>query len=182
MDAGPQTEAAPGPDGPVLLCFDGSDNARGAIETAGRLLKRRHAIVVSVWQPAVAMTPLDLMGDAVGRFSGLYEEMDDAGSKLAADQAAEGVKIATAAGFDARPLAVEGAATWAEIVRVAERERAEAVVLGARGLKGVGSVLLGSVSARVLQHCGRPVLVIPAAGDRSRGSVREREAEPDDHE
>jgi hypothetical protein len=35
------------------------------------------------------------------------------------------------------------------------------MVLGARGLGGVGS-LLGSVSHRVLQHADRPVLVIPS--------------------
>ena len=34
---------------PVLLCFDGSDEAARAIAHAGRLLGTRQAVVLSVW-------------------------------------------------------------------------------------------------------------------------------------
>ncbi len=39
---------------------------------------------------------------------------------------------------------------------------AEAIVLGSRGLTGVKSLLLGSVTHAVLQHADRPVLVVPS--------------------
>src|SRR3954453_11842995 len=42
-------------DGPLLLCYDGSEDAKHAIEHAGRLLGERDALVVTVWQPTPAL-------------------------------------------------------------------------------------------------------------------------------
>jgi nucleotide-binding universal stress UspA family protein len=35
------------------------------------------------------------------------------------------------------------------------------IVAGSRGLRGLKSVVLGSVSSGLVNHAGRPVLVIP---------------------
>lgn len=48
----------------------------------------------------------------------------------------------------------------AEIVRVAEEEGCDLIVLGSRGLNAVQSFLLGSVSDRVTHHAHCPVLVV----------------------
>ena len=48
------------------------------------------------------------------------------------------------------------------ILDVADELDAEAIVLGSRGLTGVKSLLLGSVSHAVLQHADRPVMVVPS--------------------
>jgi nucleotide-binding universal stress UspA family protein len=40
---------------------------------------------------------------------------------------------------------------------------ASAIVIGSRGLTGLKSVLLGSVSHAVLQHADLPVIVAPSA-------------------
>ena len=37
-------------DGPVLLCYDGSDSAKRAIGEAGDLVRRRRAVVLNVWE------------------------------------------------------------------------------------------------------------------------------------
>jgi nucleotide-binding universal stress UspA family protein len=37
------------------------------------------------------------------------------------------------------------------------------VVMGSRGLAGLRSVLLGSVSDHVLRHIHRPILIVPPA-------------------
>jgi nucleotide-binding universal stress UspA family protein len=39
------------------------------------------------------------------------------------------------------------------------------IVLGSRGLTGLRSVLLGSVSTAVVHHADRPTLVIHSPGD-----------------
>ena len=48
----------------------------------------------------------------------------------------------------------------AEIIRVAETEGCDLIVLGSRGLSGFQSLLLGSVSDRVTHHAHCPVLIV----------------------
>src|SRR3954447_18924649 len=52
VDPGGHTRTA---DGPLLLCYDGSDDAKHAIEHAGRVLGGRDALVLTVWQPTLAL-------------------------------------------------------------------------------------------------------------------------------
>ncbi len=53
--------------------------------------------------------------------------------------------------------------TIAETILVAAGDvDANVIVLGTRGLSGLKSVLLGSVSHAVLQHADRPVMVVPS--------------------
>jgi nucleotide-binding universal stress UspA family protein len=46
-----------------------------------------------------------------------------------------------------------------QIVTTARSRDVDLVVLGARGLRTIGRLLLGSVSETVLHHVGRPVLI-----------------------
>lgn len=48
------------------------------------------------------------------------------------------------------------------ILDAAENVSAEAIVVGSRGLTGVKSLLLGSVSHAVLQHADLTVIVVPS--------------------
>ncbi len=48
----------------------------------------------------------------------------------------------------------------AQIVRVAEREEADLIVLGSRGLNVLKTLLLGSVSEHVVRHAHCSVLVV----------------------
>lgn len=143
----------------ALLCYDGSAAARLAIERAAAIVVERAAVVLAVWTPAAALTPLDPLGDAVGELSGIYAELDAAGARAAEERAAEGAGRARNAGFDAQPRAEQGRA-WSTIVEVADELEATVVVLGARSHSTAGA-LLGSVSERVVRHSRRPVLILP---------------------
>src|SRR5262249_4136147 len=75
--------------------------------------------------------------------------------------AEHGAHLAAELGFDARPIWVADQRKIAEtIVEDAAELDVDLIVLGARGLTGVRA-FLGSVSNNVLQHAGRPVLVVP---------------------
>jgi hypothetical protein len=44
---------------PVLLCFDGSDDAAAAIAQAAELLASRRAVVLTVWEPVATWESYD---------------------------------------------------------------------------------------------------------------------------
>jgi nucleotide-binding universal stress UspA family protein len=145
---------------PVLLCYDGSDEARRAIRVAGELLGGP-ALVLTVWEP-FELSLLSPVGDAIAIGSGLGGEFDELAGEAASKIAAEGAEVAREAGLDASPLARRGHPR--EVILDTARElHARAIVLGSRGRGGVESALLGSVSTELLHHCRDvPLLVVPA--------------------
>jgi nucleotide-binding universal stress UspA family protein len=73
-----------------------------------------------------------------------------------------GAALACEAGLDADALAVQtGAGIWPALLSIADEHNVAALVAGRRGLSGVKSVLLGSVSAGLVHHSRRPVLIVP---------------------
>lgn len=149
---------------PILIGYDGSDSAKQAIERGAGLLAGRPAVVATVWQSAEQIAAAAVVGVPAGVAGEAARRLDDAAVRQAEELATEGVELATAAGVEATSLtAPADPNVWATIVRVAEQHGAAAVVLGARGRSPLKSALLGSVSSGVLNHCARPVLVVPAA-------------------
>ena len=144
----------------MLLCYDGSDHARRAIEVAGALLGGGPAIVLTAWT-RYDLNPLTPVSDAVSAASGLAAEVDEITEKLSRERAEEGVRLADEAGFEATPLVVCARPREA-IVDTASERGVRAVVMGSRGLGGAQSALLGSVSTAVLHHSDLPLLVVPS--------------------
>jgi nucleotide-binding universal stress UspA family protein len=146
----------------ILLCYDGSDDARASIDQAASLFADQPATVLTVWEPF-----LDVMNRSGAGFgAGMVDptEIDAASGSAAEERAAEGAEQARKAGLDAQPCATAPHATIATtILDVARDREAAAIVLGTRGLTGIKSLLLGSVSHAVVQHADRPVLVIPSS-------------------
>jgi nucleotide-binding universal stress UspA family protein len=72
-----------------------------------------------------------------------------------------GVAIAQDAGFDAEPLLLVADKRTAELIaETAEELDAPAIVMGQRGMSGLKSVVLGSVSREVVNAYHRPVLLV----------------------
>jgi nucleotide-binding universal stress UspA family protein len=145
--------------GPLILCYDGSENAAHAIERAAELLSARVAVVLTVWQPVATMGSFAWAG-AMGGVAD-FTELDRAALEINNRIAQQGVGIARDAGFEAEPLGVQAAgAAWHAIVEVAQDHDAALIVMGSRGLTGVRSALMGSVSSAVVHHSDLPTLVI----------------------
>jgi len=141
----------------ILICYDGSTDAKEAIARGAALLRGQRATVLTVWSP---------FDTAALGLSGGVEDMqtsDQAGRLHAEQQAQEGARLALEAGFDAEPRAVEKRTTIADaILGNADTLEATAILMGSRGLTGVKSLLLGSVSHAVIQHADRMVIVVPS--------------------
>jgi len=148
---------------PVLLCFDGSNDAATAIAKAGELLGPRTAVVLTVWEPAALWAPYDpatILTAPMSKLASRELGLDEIASQVARETSDRGVALARTAGFEARGSVAKGK-SWRAICDEAQKLDAEPIVVGARGLSRVQSVLLGSVSSAVVVHAHRPVLVIP---------------------
>ena len=77
--------------------------------------------------------------------------------------AAEGCERARLAGIAATPVVVEADdGVGRAILAAADAAGASLIVMGSRGLTGLRSLLLGSISHEVLQHAHRPVAIVPS--------------------
>ncbi len=47
-----------------------------------------------------------------------------------------------------------------KILRISEQEDVDLIVMGSRGLSGIKSWFLGSVSKYVVEHCKKPILIV----------------------
>lgn len=151
----------------ILLSYDGSADAQAAIDHAAQLFPGADAIVLTLWR-SLTDTAMLGGGDGMGAGVGLAwvdtVPIDAASAQTAKHRADEGAERAAAAGLAAHArveAAVGGLART--ILTVAEEVDAQAIVLGTRGLHGAQSFFLGSVSHGVLQHAGRPVVIVPSA-------------------
>lgn len=141
--------------GLVLFAYDGSDQAKSAIqEAAQQLSPGRKAIVLTVWQPLASLP-----------FAGLAAGVDDIEESIATEArsvADEGAELARSLGFEATPLVEDGSPIWRSIVTAADDHGASIVVMGSHGRTGLEFVLMGSVAAAVARHSDRPVFIAHA--------------------
>jgi nucleotide-binding universal stress UspA family protein len=150
---------------PVLLCFDGSPGAANAIAAAGELLGHRPAVVITAREPIKVWArsdPATILDAPIGTALSKAFELDEIADEVAQGEMDRGVQLARAAGFQAQGRVVHGK-PWRAICDIADELDAAAIVLGARGLSRMQSVLLGSVSATVSARALRPVLIVHPA-------------------
>ena len=154
--------------GRILVCFDGSKDARRACQLGLEIGGRFHAEVT------VATVFPQLHGRAEPLLQSLVPISDD-GKTLAhmldeIQQKAPGLGVAKV-----HIVSLEGDAADA-ITTYLDRHPQDLVVVGSRGLSRGRRLLLGSVSTELVQKVPAPVLVVRPAHERA------RRTEPSSHE
>ena len=141
----------------ILVAYDGSSSARNALSLASQLAREDKS-----WIKVLAVVPpyqgdLELIG-----VSDIKEAIIGPGQELLAEarQLAdrEGVNILTN---------LEQGEPYEQIVHVAEEENCDLIIMGRRGKGKMERALIGSVTARVIGHTAKDVLVIPENGKLS---------------
>jgi len=136
----------------ILVGTDGSKDADAAVEWSTHLLLPADASV-----EVVSVMPYPTPSDAVE--SEAWRDVRAQSERVVDDAARRIAKRWTA--VTGRVLA--GAEPREAIVDAAVKSESDLIVLGARGLGAVGSVLLGSVSIGVSRHAPCPVLICKGA-------------------
>lgn len=138
----------------IVVGVDGSDGSRVALAWAAKEAQRRgdRLELVHAWQLASGAGPFS---NEMAVFTS--EEVEAAAQHLLTTLVAE-----------ARATAGEGVEVVGETVcgspgveLVSRSHEASMVVVGSRGLGGLGGLLLGSVSRQVVHHAHCPVVVVP---------------------
>ena len=151
---------------PVVIAYDGSAQARHALQEAAGLLCPRRAVVVTVWEPALAMLGIPVSapipgGEIPPPDPETVFELERKVEEHATAVAEDGAKLARSLGFDAEPLPVADERNVAEtLARIADEQGAQAIVVGSRGLTGLKGSLMGSTSQGVLSRTRLPVIVV----------------------
>jgi nucleotide-binding universal stress UspA family protein len=154
--------------GPVIIGYDGSPASERALRESAVLLAPRPALVAVVWEAGAAYELAEAPPSVVGippvpldvrTAAELDQRMYEGAQRLAQ----QGAALARDVGFEAEGLAVADELTVADtLVRLAQERDAQAVVVGSRGHRGLGELLLGSTSQGVIRRAGCPVVVVRA--------------------
>ncbi|HEX3062610.1 MAG TPA: universal stress protein [Usitatibacter sp.] len=143
----------------ILLPTDGSPLSLKAAREAAHLAKSMKAKITAVYVVPPFQPPYD--GDGVAfaarEFSPQVHEArherfaNDAFAKIEAAAARSRVKVAR--------LKVTGPAPWRSIIDSARAKKCDVIVMASHGRGGIGTLLLGSETNKVLAHSKTPVLV-----------------------
>ncbi len=123
----------------ILVAYDGSAEAKLAVERAAEIAKLEHAEVA-----VISVVPITTSGRGGG-----IDPTDDVPRH--ARQLDEAIARLAELGTTARGIETVGHAAEG-IIQTAESEGTNLIVIGSRGRSGVTRFLMGSVSARVAQH------------------------------
>jgi nucleotide-binding universal stress UspA family protein len=141
---------------PFVLCWDGSDASKRAIQVSTGLLGTgRKAKLLYVYKP------MERSFGVAQALTGGRIDAPVSGETDAHEQIERGVAFARDVGFDAEPVLVAADRSIAEIITAtAEDVDAPAIVMGQRGRSGLKTALLGSVSRDVVNAYHRPVIIV----------------------
>ncbi|MEJ6020228.1 universal stress protein [Corynebacterium sp. H113] len=147
----------------MLIAYDGSDEAKRALDWASKVLSVKTAYILTAWEP------LQRQAARTAGASGMMQPDWDS-STVEEDPAQveakrvceEGLDLAAKAGFQAEPYLVQSETTiWSAIVDAANQLDASVIVSGTRGMSGLRGLLSTSTADAIVKNAGRPVLICP---------------------
>ena len=136
----------------ILVPTDGSPEGDRAIEHALSLAAVHGATVH-------ALSVVDTASYAGAPMEGAWEGIDDLLRSDAEDAVTEFEERATGSGVPVETAIADGSPSR-EIIRYAERNDCDLVVMGTHGRGGIDRLLLGSVAEKVVRGSSVPVLTV----------------------
>ena len=150
----------------ILSPIDFSDSSQAALEVAADFAARFGAELLLVHvMPAIEDLPTSVSVFKEGEYD---QSLDDAAAKRLADLAAtlapKNVKARTEMGT-ANDVGME-------LVRIAEHEHADMIIIATHGMTGWHKIAFGSVAEKVVKLASCPVLVLRANALEEAGSEK----------
>lgn len=147
----------------ILVAYDGSRQAKDAIDYVGKFFPGHKVALLTAWQ-SIQLQAVRASG-AAGMVQCDWDSenlVEDPALTDARKFAYEGSQRAEAVGLRADSYLVEySTSVWNAITKVADTLDADLIVTGTHGRTGFAELMNPSVSDRVLKHGHRPVLIVP---------------------
>ncbi len=139
----------------ILVPTDGSEITLKAVQAAIGMARLSGATLIAL----AAKEPFPY--SAISEMQPVPpQEFFDAQERIAAARVKTVVDQATAAGISCTGATVEALHPWEAILDQAKAQQCDLIVMASHGRRGLGAILLGSETQRVLTHSRLPVLVI----------------------
>ena len=150
----------------VLIPIDGSEYSLKALEIAARIIdpKKGLAIVMTVIEPGVIQVPQTYL-ERISMYdtsipTGIIPKgSHDEGIERAQLIVTKAHEILTSAGIKTESKILRGRPVKS-IIQLAKEEGVELIIIGSHGLGGLGKLLLGSVTSKVVEEAPCSVLVV----------------------
>jgi len=143
----------------IMVATDGSDCSRLAVDRGIELARLSGGTVYAVYVvPIDNLTSID--GDSFSQgadpyLRSVYEEWNKQGQ-----QAVNYVKgLGEVKKVNVEPVILEGNPSY-ELIRYAEKEKMDIVIMGTLGKRGLDRLILGSVAENLVRHSKIPVMVV----------------------
>lgn len=158
----PRDHAGAVPPRRVAVGYDGSDDAKAALQVAVSLAERAGSRLelVGVVEPVVVAA-------GMGGVTYPYALMEDAQRKACADALEEGARL-TRGRVEVTTTTAEGPAA-ARLLEAAERS--DVLVAGSRGYGPLRSVMLGTTGRALAHECPSPLILVPRTAHEARDGV-----------
>jgi len=145
----------------ILVPVDGSATSRRGLREAVKLAKA-HGAALFILNVVDALPILATVEGAATLDPGLFEALRAAGRKVLDRAVAE----AKRGGVSAKPVLAENVAARVAdvIVRQARKLRADLIVIGTHGRRGLSRMVMGSDAELVVRYSSVPVLLVRAPG------------------
>jgi len=142
----------------ILVPVDGSQNSTEAVKVALQYAKTAKAdVYLMTVSPFISGLDLEI---SAGAMESLNASMKSRGEEVLSK--AQG--ILTAEGISVKTILSSSISAADDIVGFAEKEKADLIVIGSRGLGGKATrFIMGSVASRVVSHAPCNVYVVKTA-------------------
>ncbi|MBF7084520.1 universal stress protein [Desulfallas sp. Bu1-1] len=153
----------------ILLPVDGSLGSSLAVEYCLELLQNISAHKVTLMNITEMPSQLQSYSGKMGRvYNQIKEQLEVHGEEILRKEAARFTEKKL-------PVIVETKLVWGDppysIVREAREGGYDLIIMGSRGLSGLESFLLGSISNHVVQHAECTVIIVKKKSKCLKGSV-----------
>jgi len=135
----------------ILLAVDGSEVSRKAVRHAVKLTKQNNGTLIAI----NVIPPVDVTDIEVFKPESLLRGLRREGEKILSEvkelAQKEGIEVQTK---------IEAGIPFEKICEIAKGLDCDLIVMGSHGRTGIGKVLIGSVTERVISRAHCPVLVV----------------------